>query len=266
MDRASRVWLTAVLAIGLVAVFGGPGVAADDEPLVINVATVPTPTKRVTRKKDRPGWQIELFQSVEARTGVKFEYAFVPWDQAMRLVRTGAVQAAFNSSYKPERAVFGAYPIKDGEPDPSRATVEYTYALYALKDSGVTWDGQSIAGLERPLVVEKSGAILSQLEKLGIRTQELTDYEAMLSMVIGRRAQALAGVDQIVDPMLAMDAERFDDLQKLEPPLQRRVGYLMFSKRFCQSKPAVCDAVWAAIGDIRQTDEFKAMRLSYEME
>ena len=85
MDRASRVWLTAVLAIGLVAVFGGPGVAADDEPLVINVATVPTPTKRVTRKEDRPGWQIELFQSVEARTGVKFEYAFVPWNQAMRL-------------------------------------------------------------------------------------------------------------------------------------------------------------------------------------
>ncbi len=262
--KIAKVLLAVIFGVVVIAASSDSGMAADDKPLVINVATTPTPSHRVTHNKDRPGWQIELFEEVEARTGVKFEYVFVPWDQALRLVRTGAAQAAFNSSYKPERAVYGAYPMRDGKPDPSRATVLYAYVLYAHRDSGITWDGQRIRGLDGPLAVEKSAAILSQLGKLGVQTLELPNYEAMLSMVSGRRVQALAGVDQIVDTMLTTKADHFADIVKVEPPLQRRVGFLMFSKSFCASKSDVCEAVWNAIGEIRQTDAFKAMRASYE--
>lgn len=262
--KIAKVWLAVVFAAGMITASSDPGMAADDKPVVINVATVPPPGHRITHNKDRPGWLIELFQEVQARTGVKFEYVFVPWDQALRLVRTGAAQAAFNSSYTPERAVYGVYPMRDGKPDPSRATVQYAYALYAHRDSGITWDGQRIGGLDGPVAVEKSAAVLAQLKKLGAQTVELPNYEAILSMVSSRRVQALVGIDQIVDAMLTTSADRFADISKVDPPLQRRVGFLMFSKSFCASKGDVCEAVWNAIGEVRQTDAFKAMRASYE--
>lgn len=203
---------------------------------------------------------------VEERANVRFDYVFVPWDQAMRLVRTGAADAAFNSSYKEERAAFGDYPLKDGEPDAARATNEYSYHLYAREGAGITWDGERVSGLDEPAVVEKSAAIIGELDKRNIPYREVADNEAMLSLLVGRRAKAMVGIGQTVDAMIAEEPVRFADLEKLDPPLQYRVGYLMFSKPFCASEPEVCETVWDAIGEVRQTDTFKAIRLSYENE
>ena len=211
-------------------------------------------------------WLIEMFNAAEPIANVKFEYVFVPWDQALRLLRAGSVDAVFNSSYKPERAVYGAYPMKDGKPDPGKATLEYNYSFYIHAGSPVEWDGDRLTNLDGPVGVEKSASIVTALEKSGLPTEQVRNYESLVSLLAGQRLSAIAAIEDIVDLVVRENAARFGGIRKLTPPIQRRVGYLMFSKRYCEVKRSVCQAVWNAIGQVRRSDAFKAMRARYRSE
>lgn len=236
---------------------------ASDEPIELTIGTTPTKSERMTGDPDRPGWLVELFNAVEPLAKVRFKYVFNDWDQVLRLVRTGRIEAAFNSSYKADRAVYGSYPMKDGKPDPSRATVEYEYSLYVRNDSNVKWDGNSIENLQGPVALEKGAAILPRLQQLGLEVQEVASYRALLSLLKGRRVGAIAAIDVHVDVAQKQSPERFGGIEKLSPPLQRRTGFLMFSKSFCAREGDICEAVWNAIGEVKASENFKTIRAQY---
>jgi polar amino acid transport system substrate-binding protein len=240
------------------------GAQANNDPVELTIGTTPSKSERITGDPDRPGWLVELFNAVEPLANVRFKYVFNDWDQVLRLVRTGRIEAAFNSSYKVARAVYGSYPMKDGKPDPSKATVEYEYSLYVRRDSNVKWDGSGFENLNGPVALEKGAAILPRLQQLGLETREITSYRSMLSLLAGGRIDAIAAIDVNVDVLQKQSPERFGGIVKVSPPLQTRTGYLMFSKIFCDRDRNICNAVWNAIRDVKMSESFRNIRAQYD--
>ncbi|MCP5367232.1 MAG: transporter substrate-binding domain-containing protein [Hyphomicrobiales bacterium] len=258
-----RAVLHVVLFIVIMAVASAHAQADGSRPVKLRIATTPAPSSRVTHDPARPGWIIELLNRVERQANVTFDYVFEPWDQCLRLVRTGLVQAVFNSSFKPDRAAYGAYPMRDGKPDASRANLHYAYHLYVRKGSGIAWDGQTLSGVTAPVAVERKAAIIPLLEKLGTPYLEAETYTNMIILVRTGRADAMAGIAETVAPLLAKAPGAADQIVQVTPPLQERAGYLMFSKRYCAKRGAVCEAVWNAVRTVRASPEYQAVKAGY---
>lgn len=258
--------LVSLLKLIVVAITGAlipVPVLAERPPILIKVATTPTVSERLTHDEARPGFLVELFNRIEPLANVEFEYVFTNWDQVLRLIRTGRVDAGFNSSFKADRSVYGAYPMVDGKPDPSRATIEYYYSFFTYGSSKITWDGKTLQGLNGPVGIEKGASILPTLNKLGIQTQEIKTYESMVSLLAGGRISVVAAIDHHLGIAATTNDDRYNQLKKLTPPLQQNIGYLMFSKRFCTKSPNVCEDVWNGIRTVKKTDEYKAVRAQY---
>ncbi len=234
-----------------------------NEIVTLRIATTPEPSQKITHKKVHPGWQVEMFNAAELLAGVRFKYVFVPWDQALRLVRTGRIEAVFNSTFKTDRSVYGVYPMKDGQADRSRASTLDHYSLYIYKGAPVSWDGKLSLGNNGLVGFEKGAAIKPIIEKLGVPYREVNTYTAMLSLLAAKRVTAIAGVSGSIDWQIKSNPGRFAAIQKLEPPLQRRAAYLMFSKQYCSKRSEVCEAVWNAIGQVRRSPGFAAIRARY---
>ena len=91
--------------------------------------------------KNKPGWVVELSRRavMQCDADIEINFIFAPWSRALQLVKYGDVAAAFISSYKVERTEYGVYPLKDGNPDESRAFKRYAYNAYVRKGSTTSY-------------------------------------------------------------------------------------------------------------------------------
>ncbi len=115
----------------------------------------------------KPGITLEVLQRIEQRLGLEFDYRRLPWARCLKMVENDQAQAIFHSSFKPERALYGAYPMRDGQLDTSRSLMTLSYVLYKRKDSNLDWDGQNLSGLNGPIATGIKYAIVDDLKKLG---------------------------------------------------------------------------------------------------
>jgi len=71
-------------------------------------------------------------------------------------------------------------------------------------------------------------------------------------------------IEDNVQPIL----DRYPDLAQLivqlQPPIQKRVGYVMFSKIFYKDHRQLVECFWSTSAQLRQTEWFKSMRATYE--
>ena len=266
--RRSGVWLRGTVVLGTLA--SGGATAAEPVPMVL--ATTPKYTDEI-RVVDgnlataRPGHHAELMQDAGKRCGAAITFRFLPWQRALLEVRNGDIDGAFSASYDPERATYGAYPLADGKPDPSRALKGYSYSLYVRHDSGLNWDGRTVGGAELPIAVERGASIIPRVRDLGLASVEIADNTTMLRMVAGGgRVAAAALITPAADAILDKTPELRATVVKLEPPLEDKFGYVMLSKPFQGRHPALAECFWTMLRDIRQTPEHAERVKSYQAE
>lgn len=212
---------------------------------------------------ERPGWQVEMFREAASEVGARIQFRRMPWKEALHAVRTGQADAAFNSSYKPERDEYGAYPMKDGKPDESRASHRYAYWLYTFDGIGVDWDGTSITGLVNPVVADEGSAVVSWLKKRNIPVVEVLGYEMALDLLMVGKADAVAGFGSYVDVIIGEHPEEYEGVVRLTEPLVRKSGYLMFSQAFYDANTGLCERMWDAIGRLHGSEKYKSLRCCY---
>jgi polar amino acid transport system substrate-binding protein len=243
--------------------------ATQTEPPVLVLATTEEATSGVqvaNGKLDanRPGHYVELARKVGEQCGVKIEFQFMSWARALQAVESGMVSAAFASSYKPERAVYGAYPMKNGQPDESRAQRNFAYHLYARPDiaaSFKTWEG-AVSGAH--VAVERDASIIPLLESQGMLPRELPRYESILSMVAMNRVMFGAGIADNLDPILGKNPELAAKVVKLEPPLQKQIGYVMFSKVFYEQHRDAVECFWDQSAVVSKSHWYETLKHQYE--
>ncbi|WP_432454484.1 substrate-binding periplasmic protein [Agarivorans sp. QJM3NY_29] len=215
------------------------------------------------RLADRPGYRAELLLQAGERCGVEIKFLLVPWKRALLLVEYGGADAAYSSSYKSERAVYGAYPMKDGLPDPERAVRGYFYQLFTLKQSDLKWDGEKISGPRTRIAVERGSAGIDIVKRLGLKPLEFNDEQQMLDMLVAKRVDGVVAIGGNVQSVIAFAPLLARQIKILQPALKSKLGYLMFSKNFYFEHTALTECIWNAIGNIRQSADYKALVQSY---
>ncbi|MGY5450938.1 substrate-binding periplasmic protein [Agarivorans sp. MS3-6] len=211
----------------------------------------------------RPGYRAQLLLQAGERCHADINFLIVPWKRALALVEHGGADAAFSSSYKAERAVYGAYPMKNGKPDTYRAIRGYSYLLFTHKNSDLSWDGKKISGAERKIAVERGSAGVDIVKSHNLDPVELTDESQMLDMLAAKRVDGMVAIDGNVEAVIALDPLLARQIKAQQPPLQSKHGYLMFSKAYYLAHTTLSECVWNAVGDIRASADYKALVKSY---
>jgi len=246
-----------------------PAKASSDRLTVVKVATVVKSNDRVNTENiqsntGKPGWFIELSRRSARECGAKLHFEFIPWVRALSFVEQSKIDAIFNSNYTAKRATYGVYPKIDGRLDVKRASMEYGYFAYVLRDSLDRELVEQAILTNRNVVVERASSIIPELEKRGANIQENVNYLSMLKMVAYHRADAAIGIDKTFDTLLANTPGLSSIIMKVKTPIQLKFGYMMFSKTFYAAHPGLVECIWDKSAENRQTDWFRKLYQSYQ--
>ena len=53
-------------------------------------------------------------------------------------------------------------------------------------------------------------------------------------------------------------------IMKLQPPIQKRIGYVMFSKAFYRDRRDLVECFWSTSAQLRESQWFTTMRAKYD--
>jgi polar amino acid transport system substrate-binding protein len=216
--------------------------------------------------KVRPGHTAELLYQAGNMCHVNVQFKLVPWSRALNLVKHGGADAAFRSSYKAERTLYGAYPMKNGMLDASRALSSYTYSLFIRKESDLSWNGVNIIGSDKKVAVERASAGISLAKSLGLNIVEFSDDDQMVQMLSAKRVDGVVGITNNIKNILARTPQLANQVVLQQPQLESKQGYVMFSKRTYNREPELVECFWDAIGKIRISPEYLELVKSYRDE
>jgi polar amino acid transport system substrate-binding protein len=211
----------------------------------------------------KPGITVELLKIVENRVGVKFQFDRAPWKRCLYMVENGLADATFHASYKAARAEFGVYPAKNEGLDPTRVIYKNAYVFYALKGSGVLWDGKALSHVSHPVGTQLSFAVADDLRKMGYEVAEEGSVTTNLDKLAAGRISAYADLESIVDSTLSKNKSTYSMIEKLHPPMKEKTYYLLISKTFAKAHPELTERIWDAIRDVQQTDAYREMVKKY---
>jgi polar amino acid transport system substrate-binding protein len=250
--------LTAVAPIG----FGTPA-AAEPKPVAIVYDTNENPpfTYGVGTDIDprKPGVIIELVRAAAEHSGVPMTLTRVPWARGLELVEAGDADGIFMSSYTEDRLRYGVYPMKDGQPDVTRKLTDLSYWFYVRKDSGVTWDGKTLANLHTPIGATTGYAVVPLLEKMGFSVEADPIHMRNLHKLESGEIDAYAELQAHVDGLIKANPNMFQSIVKLEPAIRTTPYYLMFSKTFYAARRTDAEHFWDAIGWVNREAAFQEM-------
>jgi len=264
-------WSVLSLILGgvLVAWSVWPQVALTGDKTTLVLATSDTYRERVRVSEGRlptkkPGWFVELSRRAATQCGANVDFVFMPWSRALKKVESGKVDAAFNSSYEADRAEYGVYPVKDGKPDENRASKHYAYLAYVMRGSNneTLAEGDKIQG--HRIVAERQASIVSELKKRGANVYETASFLTMLRMVANGRVDAAVAIEDDMDGVLGQNPDLAQLIIKLQPPIQKKVGYVMFSKIFYKDHRKLVECFWSTSAQLRNTEWFEIMRAKYD--
>lgn len=252
------------LAVGLLC---SEGSAEQVSPVKMRLVTTPefTAELRVDNgqlAQPRPGHRAELMIKAARQCGAEIEFAFVPWQRALLMVKHGDADGAFSSSFSQERAGYAVYPMAGNGPDTAKALKGYSYSLYVLHDSTIGWDG-TIVSEPAGVALERGSAAIALAESLQLPFVEVADNQTMLRMVAGGRIAGAIGITSDMDAVLANIPDLAGIIKKVTPALESKFGYAMVSKPFYAAHGKVTECFWTAIRDIRASAEHKAIVESY---
>jgi polar amino acid transport system substrate-binding protein len=207
----------------------------------------------------KPGITVDLLKMVAESVGVPFEFKRMPWKRCLYAVEHGLADAAFHASFKPSRAEFGVYPIRDGQLDASRGIYTNAYVFYAQKGSGVSWNGKTLGNASRPIGTQLSYSIADDLRQMGYEVEEEASVSNNLNKLAAGRISAYAEIESMADYTLAKEKSRFANIVKLRPSLSEKVYYLLISKSFVQKNLELAERIWDAVRDVQQTEAYREM-------
>lgn len=246
-----------------------PASAADASSLRVTLVSTP---EAIATRSEAPGTSAEpagfravLLRDAGRACNAEVSFATAPWPRALEMVRAGTASGAFAASFSAERAAFAAYPMRDGAADPEKAMREQVYNLYVNSESAA--GGRESSGFSARdgkihpagsrAIVERSSIGVAIARAAGAEPVEVGGYPSMVRMLAERREPTLIGVDQHIQAVLRREQGLASRMARLEPPLARQHGYVIFALAFHDRNKAFAECFWSAIARIRATDRYR---------
>lgn len=208
--------------------------------------------------KNRLGATSFQMRQVEKMLGIRINIVALPWKRCVVEVQNGALHAVIKISYSPQRAeTLGVYPMLGDKLDQNKRLHTDSYSLFRVKGAPVQWDGK-VLKVEGPVGAQTGFSILEYLQKLGAQTDDggRSADSHLHKMLLGRLA-AVALQTQEGDNSIASNQQFSERLERMQPVLQEKPYFLVFSRQFYAKYPEYAQEVWNAIEVVRESEEYK---------
>jgi polar amino acid transport system substrate-binding protein len=207
------------------------------------------------------GLNFELLKRVESLLGEHFVFSSKPWKRCLEEVRLGTIDGAIGAGDSPERRQFAVFPLlPNGESDPLRALFTDDVYVFLRVGGHASWDGKTLQSPGGEVVVQSSYLVATQLRERGFQPKERVKsaYDALRMVASGLYdAAVLEGIEA---SRLALGDPRFNK-QVLRAPIPYELVHyhLMVSHPTYARDAQRIEAIWRAIGVVRQSDEYRKM-------
>ena len=193
---------------------------------------------------EQPGIAVEMVQALQdVLPNTRIELRRYPWKRGLILLENGRVDAIFNASYTLERSQFGQYPSFDGAPhDPDYRLTSISYHWYRHADNDVTEPPAPTSDVAAP-----SGySVVNLLKSMGYQPSTPESSYSALRMVTAGYVQA-AALQTVTGDRLIQQKPELNRLVRIEPAINEKPYYLLFSKSFYNRYPELTEQLWQEI-------------------
>ncbi len=268
MNWHKFLWLSAILAVSLVAAGCSQTTPAPTVAAVFPTSTPPTDDSIIRLVfsdieafpiqmgngesiADPPGIVVEIISQAAKELGLNIKIERRPNLRVLAELEEGTADGAFSFSFKEERLKNGQYPMKDGKLDGSRRLVTIAYYVYKVKDSPLDWDGKQFINLNGVIGANAGYSIVDDLRKKGVEVEEAKSTEQNFEKLKLGRIAGYATQDITADRIVA--SGQYGEFVKVPIPLATKDYFLMFSNQFMEKHPDIAEQFWAKIGELRDS-------------
>ncbi|MTV37634.1 substrate-binding periplasmic protein [Duganella radicis] len=199
---------------------------------------------------DGSGQAQEVLRRASRLQAVTIQNVVAPRFQCMDQLRTGQADAML-AAFIEDRTSYSAFPMKDSQPDASRAVGELNFSVSRRRGGTVDWDGRQFINLGRQPVGTQPGLLhVSMLRQLNVVIDDsAASPEQAFAMLAQHRVAAV--VTQQGEGELIIARKYKGEIEMLPTPLTVTPMYLIVNKLFYQKHQAQIDAYWDAIRQVR---------------
>ncbi|MCD5327343.1 substrate-binding periplasmic protein [Chromobacterium piscinae] len=195
------------------------------------------------------GRAIDLARSALRRCGLDARFLRQPGKRLVQNLGLDRLDGALLLSYQPPRRGLMAYPMRNGQADPSRRMATFDYAFYIRDDSDLSWNGARLRGLEGPVGINRGWSIERDLRELGLRVENGNAIGDNFAKLQAGRIQAYAVHRQAGDLYLRHHPEL--KIRRLSPPLLSKTYYWVFSRGYAHRHPRQTECLWRQLPRLR---------------
>ncbi|MBB5205191.1 polar amino acid transport system substrate-binding protein [Inhella inkyongensis] len=208
----------------------------------------------------REGLDFVFLDLLARRSGLQIQIALLPWKRCLADLKSGEQDAVLSMSYLPEREELGVYPMRLGVIDERLALRHNQYSWYVLQGHNLRWDGRKLSGLSpEALVGVQSGySIGTVVREQGLKVDEgARTAESNLEKLVRGRVQLAALQVNEADRVLRKRPDLGARIQKLQPLLQERAYFTVFSQSFWGRYPRTVLDLWRDIATLRDSKAYR---------
>jgi polar amino acid transport system substrate-binding protein len=207
---------------------------------------------------DRDGTVQVLVRMASAQVGMPVAFVPMPVRRCKAELQRRAMDAAIAAAPVQANAGEYAYPVRRGRADPDQAVAVVQSKVFRRKGSHASWDGNRFSELSGPVLVPTGNAFIThRLVQLEVPFDEGgRNAEQNFMKLLASRAD-LVIVPENDGMALLRDPRWAAKIEALPAPFTSQEFFLAFSQGYFREQPALATAFWRAIGEIRNSREYR---------
>lgn len=207
------------------------------------------------------GLNFELLKRVELLLNEQFIYSPKPWKRCLSELKIGQVDAIVGAADSIERREWSRIPqLADGREDPGRALFEDQALVFLRVGGSGSWDGHELVAPSRVVIVQSGYLVAQRLRERGYLPHDTVKSAADALRMLTVGGYDVAILQGLEASRLAQDDARFKGrVKQAELPYSTVNLHLMVGSGVYRRDPQRVEAIWQAIGTVRQTKEYRQM-------
>lgn len=198
----------------------------------IEIAYIDYPPYEFMEKGQAEGVAVRVIREVLKRMKTDVKFVYLPWNRALQSVKEGKIDAIFTIIETAERKKFAEFI--------STPLIEESAALFVLKDSSISFDGD-LSKLKKYKIGAvrgfSYGKVFDNAMKGGIISVDNSaiDLKANINKLLGNRFDIMVG-DSFSTTDMVKKMKATGKIRELKPIIQSIPTYIAFSKKSSMRK------------------------------